>query len=47
MISVYVVWKGAETLSENYISWQEKVEENKNKKDKQKHEHKKIKSALC
>ena len=38
---------GSIALSENYISWQEKVQENKNKKDKQKHEHKKIKSALC
>ena len=29
-------------FSENYISWQERVQENKIKKDKQKHQHKKI-----
>ena len=39
---------GSVALSGNYMSSKEKVQENKkNKKDKQKHQHKKIKSALC
>ena len=35
---------GSVALSENYISWPEMVQENNNKK---KHQHKKIRSALC
>ena len=55
MISAYVLSKGAEPpmsswaplLFQRIIYPGKKVQENKNKKDKQNHQRKKTRSALC